>query len=379
MKAAWNLVVDFDGCTGTEDARNRLIDYIIAKTEVNLEKIDEVCIIIGSTRSMGLYYDFMASHLHNLRGNPHKSCAVLGGDFIAQLQQKMSEKLNDTVRVSFNDIMIADLLNNLELGTHYNLMKKYAKNYSEWSKGENSISVKEENKEYLTIAPKNPTSTNPSRINYKTNMRSLYDEHKLLMLYTIMQYLKIQHPQKPQLISFVDDRHDILSNLNNFFSGNPTLVPNNMTLVLKQHCIAGHQQPQFSMKNNIIGTGENQQNYQHLTQAIANEFNLYLQQAPWDSERTDSLSDIMVNVIKQSTKNRVYVSPRLKFFNEKTSVQNDNQQENKKQRVIRSPITDTRCVLLVLITIYFVRLLAYNLSTFHATEFNKHANRHFTF
>ncbi|MCD8499674.1 MAG: hypothetical protein LRY43_00710 [Gammaproteobacteria bacterium] len=103
---------------------------------------------------------------------------------------------------------------------------------------------------------------------------------------------------------------------------------------MKQHCIAGHQQPQFSMKNNIIGTGENQQNYQHLTQAIANEFNLYLQQAPWDSERTDSLSDIMVNVIKQSTKNRVYVSPRLKFFNEKTSVQNDNQQENKKQRVI---------------------------------------------
>ena len=64
---------------------------------------------------------------------------------------------------------------------------------------------------------------------------AMFDDNKIMILYTQMQRIALQTPMESITFDFYDDRHDILNSLNRFFKENPDMIPSHISLRLHQY------------------------------------------------------------------------------------------------------------------------------------------------
>jgi len=232
-----SVVLDFDGCTSTVEARSRLIDHIKDISE-NSPKITEIDVSIGSTRGTSFMNDFNAYYQHSFGSLEPMSCAVLGTNFIGELIKSFKPR---NLKISFDGLLLGDILNNLSYGASFKLMYQNSANYKYWLRGEFSHEINGVTKNYLPITHIRVSPTPDNRaITYSSDDKYVNDEYKILMMYMQMHHKASLDPNKEFVLDFYDDRADILHVIQGFYSANPDLMPSNCCLRINQFYVEGY-------------------------------------------------------------------------------------------------------------------------------------------
>ncbi len=260
-----SILLDFDGCTSTEEARARLISRVIEtlKTSPQITKLE---VSIGSTRGLSFENDFHASHVYWLRQDFHESCAILGTVFIEDLKRGLNEHQLNRINLTFDSMLMGDVLNNLECGESFKLMVRHQASYDRWSIASGSSSINGCRKNgmnftHIRITPINPApSEGQSKIEYSSDRQHCDDTFKILMLYMQMQQKALLNPLEKFVLDFYDDRADILSAIQKFYGAHLELIPSNCCLRIHQFYIAEYEpellQDSSDAACHFIGTGK---------------------------------------------------------------------------------------------------------------------------
>ena len=111
------LSLDFDGCTDTRKARDKLIKFIIAYCSVR-PHYKFVAIAIGSLRQSVLTDYYNAVMHYKTHGNQLVSCSLLLNEFAQELAVCLRKALNlRAPKVQRINLLTSDLFNDLEIGT----------------------------------------------------------------------------------------------------------------------------------------------------------------------------------------------------------------------------------------------------------------------
>lgn len=111
------LSLDFDGCTDTPEARNKLIEFIIAYCSAR-PYYKFVAIAIGSLRQSVLTDYYNAVIHYKTHGNQLVSCSLLLNEFAKELAVCLRKALNIRApKVQRINLLTSDLFNDLEIGT----------------------------------------------------------------------------------------------------------------------------------------------------------------------------------------------------------------------------------------------------------------------
>lgn len=266
-----SVVLDFDGCTSTEEAQNRLIAHLIGlvKSSPNVTGLD---ISIGSTRGLSFYQDFHSSYLHATQHKrPHASCAALGLEFMSKLELGFKNE-NPGISIAFDPLLIGDVLNYLSVGRSFQLMSIYKNAYADWSEGKVNISLGrgEGSLMDLWVRPNLEGGVSYSADNIFCN-----DEYKILLMYMQMHYKAQQNPGEKFVLDFYDDRVDILGAIHDFYSVHPELIPSNCCLRINQFYVENYYDAQYVPQEPrvVVGEGGVNQFFDKSVRAVVRQHN----------------------------------------------------------------------------------------------------------
>ena len=91
---------------------------------------------------------------------------------------------------------------------------------------------------------------------FTTHSECWFDRTKVLLLYAQMHKMALKYPDDQIVFDFYDDKADILKTIQELFSKNPSLIPDNLTF--RSHQYAGEDIIDLTP---ILGTGKADKNY----------------------------------------------------------------------------------------------------------------------
>ena len=201
------LNIDFDGCTDTPLARQKLADYIVSICLEN-PHYKEISIIIGSLRQ-SLLLDLINAH-NNAYAHDGQlfSCAIILDEFYSILNVKLQKLPHTPPKVNKINFLTYDLYNNLPIGTTFNSMQ--TKTYNQMFNPQNfdSLPIVDNQGENISklsleelIAWRNQFSDGPDELEQYLNQQNITQQefdnyiylrqsqdHRLRDLINISQY-----------------------------------------------------------------------------------------------------------------------------------------------------------------------------------------------
>lgn len=337
------LSLDFDGCTDTPKARQKLINYIIMYCLKN-PQYDTIAVAIGSLRQ-SVATDYANAEIHYQRfGNQLISCSLLLTEFTTTLATQLKTVLKAKApKVQNIKMLTSDILNDLPIGTTLNAMqtREYARiseackpwsifiqdiynrcelieTYSDeafeyWYK--NNIKDLDENRlekflshwgidadyfeDYVKWRKsKLPAITVTNNSGYEQPLlvaeRCCYphqassvllnDTSKVFTLYALHQYLNT-HPKfkKPFHLLHFDDKEELLIGIEKFYSTNPMFMAAGVSYQSVLWNARSRFEPTHIKERDIIyGTGLANQNFKWDLIRVVASFNDDTNPPQWD-------------------------------------------------------------------------------------------------
>jgi hypothetical protein len=317
------LSLDFDGCTDTPEARDKLIDTIHAYC-LEHPQYSEIVLVIGSLRQ-SLFSDLNNAIMNSVHFEGELlSCSILLSEFAEKLSSKLNTTEEEKIKVISEPLLASDIYNDFEPGTTIDLIKEI--NYKEFIGtdrfqylpvcdffGKNVSYFTKENFEewysstigYLDEATKNrffaswginqeefdsfvelmDTLHLPQIQVTNKNGRDLVviektgqlrfsggdlfyfdDIAKCLSLYIIKHHLAIKFAKNFDLLH-VDDRIDLLTAMDSYFNDNTYVIPRGCTF-RGLEWNAHEMEAKYGAK--ILGTGDINPDYIKDSKSIAN-------------------------------------------------------------------------------------------------------------
>ena len=283
-----SVVLDYDGCTSTEEAQVRMIQRLVEILKSS-PQITELDVSIGSTRGVGFAHDFYAAQtLYADYGLPHTSCVRLAIEFMDALESALKEHKLNHVTVDFDKLVIGDVFNNLAAGENLYRMSRYEAMYNIWSEGAELILIAGKTQDgcdisHLQVTPKTFEQRKNERdcIVQPPNKTDLYcdDTNKLLMLYMQAHQKAQKTPDKHFVLDFYDDTPRILDAVYSFYSVNSHLIPSNCRLRINQFCVENHPSYSPELSDNprsVSGAGKINESYTDDIRTIATQHNQFI-------------------------------------------------------------------------------------------------------
>ena len=323
------VCIDYDGCTDTKEARSRLIRRIVDIALQN-PNYKNIIITIGSLRQ-SVALDFSNAHMYyEADGSQYVSCAVLGTEFMGELNMAIHaafvDKTGQPPLIEFNSQLTADVYNDLELGTPFSQFD--ASLYQSWRQTRGPVHLPVNDVFGFPISAMNDLDYRMWQVT-RDPLASLTNKHtgepiplndewdylrwretrhpaehsvldregkpvslfewkeaqsfgastsvafddpsKLLMLYMFMHDAAMRlGPHKRFTFNFVDDKLAILKNTAQIFSLYPHLIPHTCTFQgLEMH--SGESAPPHYYSTGIVqGTGKINSDYKMDMRHVAN-------------------------------------------------------------------------------------------------------------
>ncbi len=264
------VAIDFDGCTDTKFARAKLSDAI-ANDVITHPHIEVIEIIVASLRQSFLLDYFNAIHKGKYKGV--QSCTLLLEDFFYDLHWKIGllfkkNKIQRPVpRITFNSLLLSDILNYLQDGTTFDMMSKY-RHYTLTS--EKMVAVKSREGKKVSLAYYN-RQTDAFEAAATNAAFEFADTSKILLLWVHMHYFAEKYGKNtPFIYRFVDDVPEILNGIRSFFGAYPGLIPKKCALACESQSTNVHIYPSILSSDDLIqGTGDTNQYYRGIYWDIA--------------------------------------------------------------------------------------------------------------
>jgi hypothetical protein len=252
------MLLDYDGCFGALEHLSKLKSQeFVNKLEENfivefkeleiahrklLQEIKENKreVIIGSNRQdRSMELDNAVRHLkkeYNKLENKLESYYV-NSCFLTFEQLKKEKDFN------FNPILLSDIVLGRKPGSTYNETLEFLKKHLFDEKG-NLASI-------FSVETLNAIE------DYKKQDEGNYvGSTKILLLWSLIQHLANENPDKMLEIEFLDDRYDILAALQTTFSTFPDLVPHNVKLTLVEYSTETKFEKKLFKDGIIYGSGK---------------------------------------------------------------------------------------------------------------------------
>jgi hypothetical protein len=252
------LSLDFDGCSDRPFSQQEIINHV-KKTCLENPTIESIYLIIGSLRQTAM---LDVGNAQRNSEHPHYlSCTTLYDVFLGQLHRRISKLgLERTPSVHFCPLLMNDIYNHLETGSTFKAMQ----NIFTWP----SLQIARIQNNTHELLVRNQRGENINILSDASN-KEIADCSKVTLIYTQMHHFAKHLDAAPILMQFYDDRLDILSGLQQFYTSAPKLMPENIHLqLICQKALKGVQ-PTLYNAEPIKGQGEINQDYHELMYQMA--------------------------------------------------------------------------------------------------------------
>lgn len=293
------VAIDFDGCTDTKFARAKLSDAI-ANDVITHPHIEVIEIIVASLRQSFLLDYFNAMHNGKYKGV--QSCTLLLEDFFYDLHWKIAllfekNKIQRPVpRITFNSLLMSDILNHLQDGTTFDMMSRY-RHYTLPRK--KMVAVKSREGKKVSLAYYN-CQTGEFEAAATHAAFEFADTSKILLLWVHMHYFAEKYGKNtPFIYRFVDDVPEILNGIRKFFGAYPGLIPKKCALACEPQSTNDHIYPSTLSSDSLIqGTGDRSQYYRRVYWDIA--FGVDKQCSEQDTlQKTDMIKRLLLESLEK--------------------------------------------------------------------------------
>lgn len=287
------LGLDFDGCTDTQLARDKL-STDIANFVLEHPEIESLDFIVSSLRQ-NFYLDYYNAAIQNPtdeRGRT-QSCTALADGLLRDTTFKIYElfrknNLTRTIpKVTFHPLLLSDILNDFVDGTTFSKMEEFQHYSQPPEAGMCSVTVENRKGQDISLAAYDrftgmfePPDENPSF--------DFYDTSKILLLWIQMQFFaNLFGKTVPFRFRFVDDNSDIIDGVMQFFQKNRHLMPENCSFeCLYMSSNDHHYPPEYKPGAVIKGAGPLHETYRSLGATITHEV---FKHCAWDDEEAKTL------------------------------------------------------------------------------------------
>ncbi len=231
------ISLDFDSCTDTKAARSWLMTWLIDYL-LEHEEITDVEFHLNTARKT-VWEDYRMSRQYVKFHRGLFSCSQLERSFMPWFQENLesafAEAGKEAPKVRFERLVLGDVLNQLHSGTMLDHMQE--SRYQQWSlaktQGEHTV---------LTVPGQHSQGVvlYDSEELYDAYAEKTYvDTSKFLTMYMHLQNIanRSQLGGNTYHIKMLDDRPDILHEVQERFSGAPQLLPEHCTLQTIHCCI----------------------------------------------------------------------------------------------------------------------------------------------
>jgi len=274
--------IDYDNCLSCPRAIHQqsrqtsfavenkgLLDYIRAKANGQ-----PTVLLVGSNRQS---YDL---DQHNARQNKNGSCFAKYGELVRDFARRQQD-------VRLERLLMADVYNDLPNGTSFNRAVDHPRDK-------------------------------------QMHVNTVFDEDKISLLYAQVHSLASTYPGQPIRLYFYDDSQRILENLAKHYQSNPSCLPSNVSLVLRQYKQSNGVVLWYEeFKADINGCGSVDNNFRETLKYCAFNCEGIKKEHMNDSERSTSICDFsnylkdkLINGIRrdamkpQAPQQRLSQSPR---------------------------------------------------------------------
>lgn len=287
------LGLDFDGCTDSRIARDKL-SADIANFVLEHPEIESLDFIVSSLRQ-NFYLDYYNAALRNPRDDLGRtqSCTALNEGWLRDTSAKIDDlfikhHFTRTIpKMSFHPVLLSDIFNDFNDGTTFSKMEEFQHYTQHLGSGACSVTVENRSGQEISLAAYDEF-TGVFQPPNKNASFDFYDTSKILLLWIQMQFFANSFGTgQPFRFRFIDDNSDIIEGVTQFFQKNRHLMPENCWFeCLYMSSNLHHYPPEYKPGTVIKGIGPLHEAYRWIGSNIPREV---VAHCAWNDEEAKTL------------------------------------------------------------------------------------------